>query len=391
MRCNAIQWQDNAQKFVEFTSIEDEFGRVNTTMWVLPWAFKCAQTLDYLKENVSIVVGEVKNLNNVSIIVSAVKNLRNVSVVVSDADKYDAEGENIIDEKDHIISSLQNKNETQTEIPSNSSSQEVPNAKQVPNIILYRWRQYDIEVTAEDLNTGEKAVTVFEHNTFQWDCKDKLGTKITQTQFCDGTPNCPNERDEKSEICKVSQLPKKLSYLFYVYMILFILAYFPYLRVEPQHSEGQHLEMITKKAFNKYLYQREKSDFIAQYREIHLSESKCEKFFGDLKYEMYQNPAKMEEVCTWVKEAEEELHKDANAIYDCVLTNFGGSHQVTARIVDPKGDIVTKIGSKIDQMVRPRKIKWYLFKIAIMFAMLCLHMFDYVKDIGKVTEEELLL
>ena len=129
---------------------------------------------------------------------------------------------------------------------------------------------------------------------------------------------------------------------------------------------------------------------MAHYREIHHSKSKREKFFGDLKYEMYQNPDKMEEVCTWVKEAEEELHKDANAIYDCVLTNFGGSHQVTARIVDPKGGIVTKMGSKIDQMVWPRKIKWHLFKIAIMFVMLCLHMFDYVKDIGKVTVELLL-
>ena len=171
-------------------------------------------------------------------------------------------------------------------------------------------------------------------------------------------------------------------------MILFILAYFPYLRVKQPHSAGQYLEMITKKAFNKYLYQREKSDFIAQYREIHLSESKCEKFFGELKYEMYQNPAKMEEVCSWVKEAEEELHKEANDIYDCVLINFGGSYQVTARIVDPQGGIVAKMGSKINQMIWPRKVKWYLFKIAIMFVMLCLHMFDYVKDIGKITNDK---
>ena len=40
--------------------------------------------------------------------------------------------------------------------------------------------------------------------------------------------------------------------------------------------------------------------------------------------------------------------------------------------------------SNINQMIWPKKIKWYLPKIAIMFGMLCLHMFDYVKDIGKI-------
>ena len=99
---------------------------------------------------------------------------------------------------------------------------------------------------------------------------------------------------------------------------------------------------------------------------------------------MYQNPARVEEVCSWVKEVEEELHKEASTIYDCVLTNFGGSNQVTARIVDPKGSIVAKMVSNIFQMIWPKTIKWYLPKIAIMFVMLCLHMFDYVKDIGKL-------
>ena len=372
-----LQWRDNAQEFVEFTSVEDKFGQVNTTMWVLPTAFRCAQSLNDLK-NVSIFVS-----NEVQ-------------------EKSEADTENTIDEAENIISSPENKNETNTERPANKNETEpkdkdddntlssspkltVPNSIQVVNISLYRWRQYEIEVTAKDLNTGETTVAVFEHNTFRWDCKDEFSTKITVTQFCDGKPDCPNKRDEKPEICRVSQLPKKLSYLFYVYMLLFILAYFLYLRIKPQHSQGQYLETIAKKAFNKYLHQRDKSEFIGQYREIHISESKYEKYFGDLKYEMYQNPAKVGEVCSWVREAEEELHKDASAIYDCVLTNFGGSYQVTARIVDPKGSILAKMRSKLNQMIWPRKIKWYLPRIATMFFMLCLHMFDYVKDIGKVT------
>ena len=364
-----LQWRDNAHEFVKFTSVEDRFGRVNTTMWVLPTAFRCAQTLDDLKNGLIFVRNEVQ-------------------------EKSEADGEHVIDvtEEDKIETKtevLANKDETKTEVSSNDKDKDdnktsssipkpkIPNSIPLVNISLYRWRQYEIEVTAVNLKTGEKAVAVFEHNTFQWDCKDRLGefsTKITVTQFCDGKPDCPNSRDENPEICRVSQLPKKLSYLLYVYMILFILAFFLYLR-NPQHSDGQELETIT---------QGDKSDFVAQYRKIHQSKSKCEQFYRDLEYEMYQNPARAEEVCSWVKEVEEELHKEASTIYDCVLTNFGGSNQVTARIVDPKGSIVAKMVSNIFQMIWPKTIKWYLPKIAIMFVMLCLHMFDYVKDIGKL-------
>ena len=353
-----IQWRADAYKFVEFTSVEDGFGRVNTTISVSPKAFVCPEAFrDYLEE---------------------------VSISVSDE----------IQEKDGMgwinrmgwLQSPENMNDTETKVPpEDEPKDEEQGTLQVSNIILHRWRQYDIEVTAQDHINGQRAVMVFEHNTFQWDCKDNLGTKITSSQFCDNKPDCPNGRDEKPEICKVSQLPKKLSYLLYAYMLIVIVTYFSSLKVEPQYSQGQYLVMITKKIFNKNLPQRNKADFIAQYREIHLSKSKCEKFFGDLKYEMYQNPDKMEEVCSWVKEAEEELHMEASAIYDCVLTNFGGSCQLTARVVNPQGSIVAKTMSKINQMIWPKRIKWHLFNIAFMFAMLCLHMFDYVKDIGEVT------
>ena len=99
----SLQWRDNADQFVEFTSIEDRFGRVNTTMWVLPTAFRCAQTLNDLK-NISIFVS-----NEVQ-------------------EKSEADGEHVIEITE------ENKNETNTEVPANKietktkvSSNETPN------------------------------------------------------------------------------------------------------------------------------------------------------------------------------------------------------------------------------------------------------------------------
>ena len=129
-----LQWQDNAHEFVEFTSVEDRFGRVNTTMWVLPKAFRCAQTLNDLK---------------------------NISVFISKEveEKSEADGGKIIinnnNEAENIISSpvyVGNKNETKTESPSkenpnsnnktsySSPTRKAHNSLKVVNISLYRWR-----------------------------------------------------------------------------------------------------------------------------------------------------------------------------------------------------------------------------------------------------------
>ena len=101
-----------------------------------------------------------------------------------------------------------------------------------------------------------------------------------------------------------------------------------------------------------------------------------------MKYEIYQNPNGLE-VFEWIKEAEQELHPNAKAVYNCVLANFGGSHQITARLVDPEGGMVLKIKTRINKKLAPRRIKWFYLTIGSMFVTLCLHIFDYVKDVGE--------
>ena len=174
-----------------------------------------------------------------------------------------------------------------------------------------------------------------------------------------------------------SQLPKNLSYTLYVYMAFVILIYFIFMRSRISSSQDRHLEVIIMRAFRKYHSQSEKSDFLTRYRESH-SNGEFERFSGDLKYELYQNPSGSE-VFEWIREAEKELHPDAKTVYECILTNFGGSQRITARIVDPEGGVVLKI----NQAIKPRKIKWVFFTIIFMFVMLCLHIFDYVKDVGN--------
>ena len=246
------------------------------------------------------------------------------------------------------------------------------------------WKERTIFSSLELELEGGEATLRLEFNTFQWDCQDTRGTSITQTQFCDGYKHCPNGRDEDKEICQVSQLPKKLSYLSYAYMLIFILCYFTLLRDEEPESESQHIQMIMKQSFEKCLHQRDESDFKALYVEIHQFDPKFEGFCQELKYEMYQNPAKVGVTFKWVRQMEEKLHGEAEEIYKCINTNFGGSHYLTARMVDPEGGVLVKIQTKIDQMMLPRKVRWYFLSNFHMFVMLCLHMFDYVKDIGEM-------
>ena len=142
--------------------------------------------------------------------------------------------------------------------------------------------------------------------------------------------------------------------------------------------------MIAKQSFEKCLYQRDESEFKALYIEAHQFNPNFKRFCEELKYEMYQIPTKVSETLNWVREIEEEIHGDAEEIYKCINTHFGGSHYLTARIVDPEGGVMVKIQTKINQMVLPRRIRWYFLSNSTMFVMLCLHIFDYVKDIGEM-------
>merc|ERR1719234_574462 len=54
-----LEWQDDAQRFIEFKGIENTLGEVNTTLWLQPQAFtKCDFTKDDLK-NTNIFISNV--------------------------------------------------------------------------------------------------------------------------------------------------------------------------------------------------------------------------------------------------------------------------------------------------------------------------------------------
>ena len=116
---------------------------------------------------------------------------------------------------------------------------------------------------------------------------------------------------------------------------------------------------------------------------MHQSNAKFELFSKELKYETYHSLAKMGQVFEWIKEAEEEIHSDPDEIYNCILANFGGSCCLTSRITDPSGGMIVKIQRGISKMILPKKVKWHVLSIFVLFVVLCLHMFDYVKDIGR--------
>ena len=345
-----LEWQDDAQRFIEFRGIENTLGEVNTTLWLQPQAFtKC----DFTKED----------LENTNIFIS--------NVVLKGYESYI-----------EIETTSERKTEA-SETGSSAADESETDFVAGPSMILHRWREYEIEVTAVDPKTNEQYVAEFPYNTFEWKCNDSEGTIIRQNQFCDGTEHCLNGRDEDKKVCQVSQLPKKLSNLFFVYMLAVIAVYFLVLKDNAVQPEGLHLDMISKTAFKQYLFQKDKHEFKAIYAEMHQSDIKFELFNKELKYETYRNLVKMVEVFEWMKEVEEELHSKPDEVYNCILTNFGGSSHLTSRITDPSGGVLFKIKSGISKTILPKKVKWHLLSITILFVMLCLHMFDYVKDIGK--------
>ena len=87
-------------------------------------------------------------------------------------------------------------------------------------------------------------------------------------------------------------------------------------------------------------------------------------------------------ICQQVKEAEIEMHKNAKDAYRCVLKHYAGDHPLTARIRQPSGGKKLKVKKRIDKMLNPNT-QWFYMNISMMFVFLCLHHFDYVKDIGK--------
>ena len=246
-----------------------------------------------------------------------------------------------------------------------------------PTIPLRRWREYDIEVVLEDLNTGEKAdVKIFTHNTFRWVCPGNCHQTISQKEFCDGTEHCPGGADESKKWCEVSKLPQKSAYGFYGWMLFIITIYGMFMISNRTEYIAPNLEL------NPEAQEFQKEDYKQRHvnENVSLSQQVKEQTFDKL-FDINDDQAS--KVFKEVKEAEVEVHKNAKEAYDCVLNHYGGDHPITARLTDPSGGSALKVKKYINGKVSS-STRWFSLNISTMFIFLCLHHFDYIKDIGDM-------
>ena len=130
---------------------------------------------------------------------------------------------------------------------------------------------------------------------------------------------------------------------------------------------------------NEPLPSKEKRDFKTKYKNAHRKGKGMEEYVRNVQYQIYQSRSSASrKMCQWVREAEEELHGDPKFAYHCILYYYGGSHPITAMIIDPSGGLLKIFLKQAKAWLTTTNIR-----IFFMFVMLCLHMFDYVKDIGE--------
>ena len=89
----------------------------------------------------------------------------------------------------------------------------------------------------------------------------------------------------------------------------------------------------------------------------------------------------VENICEAVRDAEAKVHLNPEKAYHCILENYGGDHPLTARLTAPSGGKVHEVRKKVDKLIGA--VHWYKMTITISFFFLCLHHFDYIKDIGE--------
>ena len=132
-----------------------------------------------------------------------------------------------------------------------------------------------------------------------------------------------------------------------------------------------------------------KDTFISSYKAAHEDPSKMPPIIANLTQKLRKGAEK--EACGWVREVEEQLHQDPKERYNCVLANFGGDHPLTASIVDPTEGWWTKmmesclrcnpyLAGPIAALQKAKKR--CPPRIFLLFSLLLLHLFDYIKDIG---------
>lgn len=337
---------NDAERFVSFTNGDELSELVHTTLWVKPNALECSLNLD--------------DLAKLSFSVE--------SMEASEESQTESEDETL---KDDDFYNFQNGKKVLKSI------QELGDiAFKATTFELKRWRSYKIEIRVKWRD--QEATKSFIHDTFQWMCLDK-NNSISQTKFCNREKDCSDGSDENPEVCEASDLLKKLSYIIsYPLILVLVVSYFVLPKIHYKQSVVKKIskEFRIKKTNVEALQETtvRKDEFVSKYKKAHSNPSEMKILVDEMKYDLCKkgNKENQQEVSSWVRELEDELHNNSEERYQCILTHYKASYPLIDKIADPEGGILGRIG----------KLGLNLNCLSLFVALL-FHIFDYVKDIGN--------
>ena len=279
--------------------------------------------------------------------------------------------------------------------------------------IIERWRDYEVMMIITDPKSGSPVPKVVQYDTYEWQCEDPARNVISQKEFCNNIPDCditdeyPNGRDEDPGVCRVSELPKNLGYLVYLVMMIVVVVYFSRKNSETNNiselikSTALNVNIVLPNQFNILESRGRTKIFFLEYHSIPNS-AKMSSFCQYMKL-WYYNQADIEKevnVFSCIRLAEERLHDNAEERYLCILKNYGGDATVTERICCPEGTLLVKLKQSCQKLFnlicsflfgKPSSpIPWFVLDIVFGFICLCSHLFDYIKDIGKAVNIDIL-
>ena len=363
-----MKWGTNAENDVVFVGKENEKGQVMTSAWVKLTSF--SPECRYSKEdegNLNIAMNVLKEKTQSE---PNTKTVRTQKPNQTDNTRHESEP--------YSTSPPEPNPASEACLNDAATAQDLAKAAfEVPTIALKRWREYEIVIIVENVKTGKSIEKTFQYNTFRWQCPGTCQT-IGQLQLCDGTDDCLGGADESKKNCEVSQLPQKTAYGLYGYMMLLITIYSMFMTSrKPAITRREELELLNEeRLFDSKLYKDQHTD-----GNFSLS-SKIKQFTYNKLFDV--DDEQVTEICKQVRAAEVEIHRDSKEVYDCILKHFDGDHPITARLVDPSGGLMLKAKKFVNQKM-DSKTRWFGLRLNSMFIFLCLHHFDYIKDIGETS------
>ena len=398
IKCNELEWVPSVKdRMLEMTSRSDTGQGIKVTFKVQQQHF-CNISIDISKYGFKVTFKEedepAKSCDVIETTTTLTKPTKRTTTIQIATTPI-----TILAKRTTSIKTTTTKLLTSTSTTATTSTTKPPRSTQWSgSIVLRRWRDWSITVTAWDPNNPNTTnTTTFSYSTKAWSC-DSQNT-ISIEQFCNGHRDCPNGEDEDENTCKFSKLPGNFGYLVYTVMGFVIATYFIHKKVhkvslservielrnivtavekkvvlgENDNSEACSWNNIVKDAETKIATQLQTqfSNTSNQYKNLLEAINFVQNDFTDTSNEVFKQ----------IRKVEETTHCNSESVYDCILQKVGGDSKTLNKIISPdKGTIIVQILKKL----RISNIFLAKLEMGAMFIFLCLHLFDYVKDIGEL-------